>query len=143
MSATSKWAQWTRFLSVAVSLLMLAACSGSKVGPSAVAGLTPDATVDMHQIQAAFIGSGGGGSGTLFYHGRSYPFTVGGLGIGGIGASSLNATGEVYKLNDISEFPGTYAQGGTDTRSATKAAGIFGCRMTRASSCTSWPSAKG
>lgn len=108
MSATRKWAQ---FLSVAVSLLMLAACSGSKVGPSAVAGLTPDATVDMHQIQAAFIGSGGGGSGTLFYRGRSYPFTVGGLGIGGIGASSLNATGEIYKLNDISEFPGTYAQG--------------------------------
>ncbi len=57
------------------------------------------------------MASGGGGSGTLFYRGQEYPFTVGGVGIGGIGASVLQASGEVYKLADISEFPGTYAQG--------------------------------
>lgn len=33
-----------------------------------------------------------------------------GLGIGGIGASSINALGDVYKLNNIAEFPGTYGQ---------------------------------
>jgi hypothetical protein len=93
-------------------LLSLAACSGSvKVGPEAVAGLTPDATVDMNQVQAAFIGSAGGGSGTLFYHGRSYPFSVAGLGVGGIGASTIDASGEVYKMHQLSEFPGAYAQG--------------------------------
>ena len=97
---------------MAAALLSLAACSGSmKVGPEAVAGLTPDGTVDMHQVQAAFIGSGGGGTGTLFYRGRTYRFDVGGLGIGGIGASTIDATGELYKLNNISQFPGAYAQG--------------------------------
>src|SRR5947209_6954661 len=98
----------------AVSLLVgLAACSGGgvKVGPEAVAGLTPDGTVDMQQMQVAYIGSGSGGSGTLFYRGRSYPFVVGGLGVGGIGASTLEASGEVYKLPNVAKFAGSYAQG--------------------------------
>jgi hypothetical protein len=94
------------------ALLLLGGCSGSvKVGPEAVAGLTPDGTVDMNEVQVAYIGSGGGGSGTLYYHGRAYPFTVGGLGIGGIGASTIDAAGEVYKLHNVAEFPGAYAQG--------------------------------
>jgi hypothetical protein len=94
------------------TILSLAACSTSvKVGPEAVAGLTPDGTVDMNQVQAAFIGSAGGGSGTLFYRGGMYRFTVAGLGIGGIGASTIDAEGEVYKLRSLAEFPGAYAQG--------------------------------
>ena len=61
----------------------------------------------MNQVQAAFIGSGGGGgSGTLNFRGQSYPFAVGGLGIGGIGASTINAQGEVYGLNNVADFPG-------------------------------------
>ncbi|MDR3530537.1 MAG: hypothetical protein P4L90_08315 [Rhodopila sp.] len=74
-------------------------------------GMPPDGTVDMNQVQAAFIGSGSGGSGTLYFRGRSYPFAVGGLGIGGIGASTINAQGEVYSLHNVLDFPGTYAQG--------------------------------
>jgi hypothetical protein len=97
----------------AMAVLMgLAACSGSgKVGPAAIAGLTPDGTVDMNQVQAAYIGSAGGGNGTLLYQGRPYRFTVGGLGVGGIGVSTIDAQGEVYKLKDISQFSGAYAQG--------------------------------
>jgi hypothetical protein len=94
------------------ALVSLPGCSSSvKVGPEAVAGLAPSGTVDMSQVQAAFIGSAGGGTGTLFFGGRSYPFTVGGLGIGGIGASTVEAAGEVYKLNSVAQFPGAYAQG--------------------------------
>ena len=93
------------------ALLSLAACSTSvQVGPNAVAGLTPDATVDMEQVQVAYIGSGSGGSGTLFYRGRAYPFDIGGLGVGGIGASTISATGDVYKLGSIANFAGSYAQ---------------------------------
>jgi hypothetical protein len=101
-----------RDLCLAAALLALAGCTGSvKLGPEAVAGLTPDATVDMTQVQVAYIGSGGGGTGTITYRGRAYPFTVGGLGIGGIGASTIEATGEVYKLPNLAAFPGAYAQG--------------------------------
>jgi hypothetical protein len=95
-----------------IVLLPLAACSSSvKVGPEAVAGLPPDGTVEMNQVQAAFIGSAGGGSGTLYYRGQAYRFRVGGLGVGGIGASTIDAEGEVYKLPNLAAFSGAYAQG--------------------------------
>jgi hypothetical protein len=96
---------------VAALALSLVGCENSvKVGPQAVAGLTPDGTIDMQEVQAAFLASGGGGNGTLYYRGASYPFTIGGLGVGGIGASTISASGEVYKLNSISQFAGTYAE---------------------------------
>ena len=100
-----------RRLMVAATLALLAGCSSSvKVGPDAVAGLTPDGMVEMNQVQAAFIGNAGGGTGTLFYRGREYRFNVGGLGVGGIGASTIDATGEVYKLPNLAAFPGAYGQ---------------------------------
>ena len=96
---------------LAVALLLPAACQSSvQVGPQAVAGLTPSGTVSMDEVQVAYIGSGGGGSGTLFYQGQAYPFAVGGLGVGGIGASTISAEGEVYKLNSVAMFPGAYGQ---------------------------------
>lgn len=102
-------------LLLATALLALSAlggCTGSvKVGPEAIAGLTPDGTVDMQEVQVAYLASGGGGNGTLFYQGAVYPFTIGGLGVGGIGASTISAAGEVYKLNSLTQFPGAYIQG--------------------------------
>ncbi len=100
------------------TVLLLAGCGGQAleadgvaVGPAAIAGLEPSGQVEMTQVQAAYIGSGSAGSGTLWYQGRSYPFTVGGLGVGGIGFSTIEAEGEVYKLENIRQFPGAYAQG--------------------------------
>jgi hypothetical protein len=96
-------------LGTAVSL---AACGGSDpVISDSVAGLTPDGRVQMRQVQAAYIGSGSGGSGTLHYRGRTYPFNVGGVGVGGIGLSTIEAEGEVYRLPELRLFPGAYAQG--------------------------------
>jgi hypothetical protein len=93
------------------TLFLVTGCSSSvKLGPDAVAGLTPDGTVDMEQVQAAFIGSAGGGSGTLYFRGGTYPFAIGGLGVGGIGASTISAAGEIYKLNSLTNFPGAYGQ---------------------------------
>ncbi|MCB8879909.1 hypothetical protein ACELLULO517_06660 [Acidisoma cellulosilytica] len=94
-----------------LSVAALPACSHSGAGPKTVDGQTPDGTLVMHQVQAAFIGSGNGGYGTLNYQGQSYNFNVGGLGIGGIGASTIDATGEVYGLKTVKQFPGSYVQG--------------------------------
>lgn len=92
-------------------LALLAGCSqggGTQVSAPTQA---PDGTITMHQVQAAFIGSGNGGTGNLVFQGRSYPFTIGGLGVGGIGASTINATGEVYHLKSVKDFAGAYVQG--------------------------------
>lgn len=91
--------------------LAVGGCSTSiRLGPQAVAGLPVDATVQMNEVQVAYIGSGGGGRGTLYYQGNSYPFTVAGLGVGGIGASTIDAYGEVYRLGNVVNFAGTYGQ---------------------------------
>ncbi|MBS0638837.1 MAG: hypothetical protein U1E70_18920 [Acetobacteraceae bacterium] len=99
------------FIPAAASLALLGACqSNVKLGEQAVAGLPIDATVTMEEVQVAYIGSGGGGSGTIYYRGRAYPFTIAGLGVGGIGVSTISATGEVYKLPSLAMFAGSYAQ---------------------------------
>jgi len=100
-----------RAVLVAACVLNLAGCTGNvKLGPDAVAGKTPDGTVDMREVQAAYIGSGSAGSGTLSYRGQEHPFKVGGVGVGGIGLSTVDAQGEVYNLRNLSQFPGTYGQ---------------------------------
>jgi hypothetical protein len=72
---------------------------------------TPSGTVEISQVQIAFIGSGNLGGGTLHYGGKSYSFTVGGLGIGGFGISKMEAIGTVYDLKRLSDFSGAYIQG--------------------------------
>ena len=60
----------------------------------------------MNQVQAAFIGSlAGGGSGTLFFGGGVLPLQRRRLGVGGIGASTIDAVGEVYRLRRLADFP--------------------------------------
>jgi hypothetical protein len=92
-------------MSLAAALLLSAPASAQQRDLGA-----PTGSVRIEQIQVAFIGSGQAGGGTLRFRGRSYGITVGGLGIGGIGASRLTATGTVYGLNRLDDFPGAYVQ---------------------------------
>ena len=66
--------------------------------------------VSVSQTQIAFIGSGNLGGGKLTYEGKTYSFTIGGLGIGGFGISTIEASGEVYNLASLSDFEGAYGQ---------------------------------
>jgi hypothetical protein len=67
-------------------------------------------SVSIRQLQVAFIGSGAIGGGSLKFGGRSYDITVAGLGIGGVGASRLLASGSVYGLKRVDDFVGAYVQ---------------------------------
>jgi len=91
---------------------LLAACSSERDLPDPMfQGRMPDGSVDMREVQVAYIGSGSGGRGTLLFQGSSYPFRVGGLGVGGIGLSAVDAKGYVYNLQNLQQFAGAYAQG--------------------------------
>ena len=79
--------------------------------PSAAEELKKVGTVSIEQVQLAWIGSANLGGGKLQFGGKSYQFTVGGLGIGGFGVSKITAIGEVYNLSAIGQFEGAYAQG--------------------------------
>jgi hypothetical protein len=106
-----RWASATLGLAMALTILC------GSVPPDALAQAAPpprpSGSVSIHQVQVAFIGSGAVGGGTLFYRGRSYPFKLGGLGIGGIGVSRLYASGNVYNLNRLQDFEGVYGQART------------------------------
>lgn len=67
--------------------------------------------VRFSQIQVALLWSGSVGGGVLTFEGRDHPFTMGGVGVGGIGASRIEAEGEVYGLKRYEDFEGAYAQG--------------------------------
>ena len=102
-------------VTAAFVVALLAACSSDQSSdtgvPPTFQGQPPSGFVDMNEVQVAYIGSAGGGSGTLFFQGQSYPFSVGGLGVGGIGVSTIDAKGEVYNLTSVAQFPGAYGQG--------------------------------
>jgi hypothetical protein len=91
-------------------LLSLAACA-NQGGALSLEGKPLSGYVRMTQVQAAYLGSGNAGSGVLRYQGNTYPFTVGGLGVGGIGVSKIEAKGDVYGLRRLRDFPGAYLQG--------------------------------
>jgi len=82
-----------------------------RTGPGRADDLKKSGTVRIEQVQIAFIGSGNLGGGTLKYRDKSYDFTIGGLGVGGFGVSKITATGAVYNLDDVTQFPGSYVQG--------------------------------
>jgi hypothetical protein len=72
-------------------------------------GLVPVGTVKLTET---FLGGVGAGKGELTYHGKKYPFELIGTILGpGEAVSKTEVAGDVYKLDDISQFPGFYAQG--------------------------------
>jgi hypothetical protein len=89
----------------AASLVALLSSSASAAGLMA---RHPSGTLVIDQGQAGFIVAAGFGGGVLTYAGRRYHFKIGGLGVGGFGASRLRATGIVYDLHSVADFPGGY-----------------------------------
>jgi hypothetical protein len=69
---------------------------------------TPNGTVTITVTQAA-VGVGfTWGDGTLHYEGKDYKFKVSGLNLIALGVTSINATGDVYNLTKLADFPGKY-----------------------------------
>src|SRR5690242_268309 len=76
--------------------------------PFAVATERADSVV----IDGGTFGLGVGGNwgdGVLTFEGYRYPFSVGGVTIGDVGATGFTASGEVHNLTRPEDFNGTYA----------------------------------
>jgi hypothetical protein len=62
-------------------------------------------------IEATQVAAGLGytwGDGTLKFKGKEYKFKVSGLNVVALGVTTIRAKGEVYNLNNLSDFPGKY-----------------------------------
>ncbi|MGA8079724.1 MAG: hypothetical protein WBD53_16730 [Xanthobacteraceae bacterium] len=63
-------------------------------------------------IKAGFVIGGSAGSGTLFFHGRRYPLSIGGISYGfTFGASETRFHGTVSNIRRPSDVAGVYAAG--------------------------------
>jgi hypothetical protein len=69
-------------------------------------------SISFSVIKAGFVVGGSGGSGTLVFHGRQYPISIGGISYGfTFGASETRFNGSVSNINSPSDVAGVYAAG--------------------------------
>ena len=89
------------------------------VALTAIAGFAPSAalaesgTIAFSVLKAGWVIGGSGGSGTLFFHGRRYPVSIGGISYGIVfGASETHFRGTVRNIRSPYDVAGVYGAGG-------------------------------
>ena len=96
--------RWIRVgLSVGLGGLLLAGAAAAEdpLGPAS----------GTLRIESTSVAAGIGvswGKGILTVDGRDHPFSVSGLSVADVGVSKVTATGEVWGLDQLSKFDGTY-----------------------------------
>jgi len=93
---------------------------GTGLGAAAIAALLtlsspafaedrkPDATLELTQSSIAIVIGYTWGGGTLTFQDKKYPVEVDGFSILALGLTQATATGEVFNLNKLEDFNGTY-----------------------------------
>ena len=89
--------------------LTFAAEAGKAVTGEDLKNAKPSGTIDVDAEQVRLIIGGSSGKGVLHFKGKNYPFTFKGGSVGGVGVTKVQATGEVYFLNRVEDFAGTYS----------------------------------
>ncbi len=92
----------SKLISIAAAALMLGATTAS-AAPRHASG-----TITIDETQFSFLIGGNTGGGTLHFHGKSYPFKIGGVAVGNIGVTHVRGYGEVYNLKSPADLGGTY-----------------------------------
>lgn len=94
------------------SALVAAAVVFAATPASAQRAASTTGAVRLSIVKAGFIVGMGGGNGTLTFRGRTYPISVGGIGIGSLGIASVRLTGTASNLRTASDIAGTYGAAG-------------------------------
>ena len=97
--------QIAKKLTLLLAFLVVTACSTTSpmtVDPNASGQVMINAT------QTKMILAGSAGSGVLSYGGNEHAFSVDGMQLGGVGIDSSQFSGNVYNLNKLEDFAGTY-----------------------------------
>jgi hypothetical protein len=79
---------------------------------SALSALADNGSITFTVIKAGFVIGGSIGNGTLIFHGRRYPLTIGGLSYGfTFGGSQTTLRGRVRNISRASDVEGVYGAG--------------------------------
>jgi hypothetical protein len=91
-------------------LIGLIALTGASVPSASYADV---GSVRFSVLKAGWFLGGSGGRGTLIFHGRRYPLTIGGLSAGLVfGASEMRFVGTVSNIFNPSDVAGVYGAAG-------------------------------
>lgn len=93
------------FAAVAAAAVFAVAAPALAADPMVRSG-----TITINEAQFGFLVGGSTGGGVLRFHGKSYPFKIGGINVGTIGGSRVKGFGTVYNLTSFTDFPGTYVK---------------------------------
>lgn len=66
-------------------------------------------TVRITASKAGFIVGVGGGSGTLTFHGKTYPLSIGGISVGTIGIAKFELVGRASNMSSPGDIAGAYS----------------------------------
>ena len=105
-----------RIAAILFAIAVVFGCASTKSSTTTATGAeqkpaeAPSGSIHFEEWQVMAMLAGNWGHGTLGYNGKTYKFKVTGLGAGGYGVDKLSATGEVYRLKDIADFPGKYSE---------------------------------
>ena len=103
-------------------LVALIAIVGASLSSAAYAD---SGTVSIRIVKAGFVVGGSAGSGTLTFHGRQYPLSIGGLSYGfTFGASETRFHGTVTNIRRPSDVAGVYGQAGAGAAAIRGAQGV-------------------
>lgn len=92
------------------AMVALTALMGLSLSSAAMAD---SGTIRITVIKAGWVIGGSAGSGTLYFHGRAYPLSVGGLDYGILfGASKTDLHGRVSNIRRPSDVAGVYGAAG-------------------------------
>lgn len=95
---------------IRTGLIALTAIAGVSFSSAAMAD---SGRISFKIVKAGFIIGGSGGSGTLTFHGKRYPVSVGGISYGfTFGASETRFHGTVSNIRRASDVAGVYGQAG-------------------------------
>jgi hypothetical protein len=93
-----------------IGLVGLAALAAVSMASAAKAD---SGTISFNVVKAGFVIGGSAGSGTLTFHGKHYPISIGGLSYGfTFGASDTRFRGRVTHIRRPGDVAGVYAAAG-------------------------------
>ncbi|MGI8525666.1 MAG: hypothetical protein ACR2K5_05720 [Pseudolabrys sp.] len=97
------------------ALVALTALTGAGLSSAAVStpALADGGSIRFNIVKAGFVIGGSIGSGTLTFHGRTYPISIGGISYGfTFGGSDTRFTGTVRNIRRPEDVAGVYGAAG-------------------------------
>jgi len=94
-----------------ISSMSYAEEDGYKETVDRTKGVDPVGTVELQGKSVRLLIGASWGSGMLNFQGKDYSLKIKGMTAGGVGMVSVDAVGDVYFLEEVSKFTGTYTAG--------------------------------